>query len=107
MKPNFTSIRAQGPHDAPFPIPGAPRFHPRPDALLKLGHDPVCRLVSLASMIVVSSVASCTFSRRDAVGVTCRLNTVSGHLTAPCGDFGKSADVDRFDEIGSHIWSTI
>ena len=32
---------------------------------------------------------------------------VSGHLTAPCRDFGKSADVDRFDEIGSHIWSII
>ena len=33
-------------------------------------------LVSLASMIVASSVASCTFSRRDAVGATCRPNTV-------------------------------
>jgi hypothetical protein len=32
---------------------------------------------------------------------------VSGLLTAPCGDFDKSADVDRFGEIGSHIWSTI
>ena len=31
----------------------------------------------------------------------------SGLLTAPCGDFDKSADVDRFGEIGSHIWSTI
>ena len=38
----------------------------------------ICRaasLVSLASMIVVSSVASCTFSRPDAAGATCRLNT--------------------------------
>jgi len=34
-------------------------------------------------------------------------STVSGLLTAPCGDFDKSADVDRFGEIGSHIWSTI
>ena len=33
--------------------------------------------------------------------------SVSGLLTAPCGDFDKSADVDRFGEIGSHIWSTI
>ncbi|HEX7563027.1 MAG TPA: hypothetical protein VF396_07195, partial [Bradyrhizobium sp.] len=32
---------------------------------------------------------------------------VSGLLTAPCGGFDKSADVDRFDGIGSHIWSTI
>ena len=28
-------------------------------------------------------------------------------LTAPCRDFCKSSDVDRIDEIGSHIWSTI
>jgi len=35
------------------------------------------------------------------------ISIVSGHLTAPCRDFGKSADVDRFDEIGSHIWSII
>jgi hypothetical protein len=34
-------------------------------------------------------------------------SNVSGLLTAPCGDFDKSADVDRFGEIGSHIWSTI
>jgi hypothetical protein len=33
--------------------------------------------------------------------------SVSGLLTAPCGDFDKSADLDRFGEIGSHIWSTI
>jgi transposase len=26
-------------------------------------------------------------------------------LTAPCGDFDKSADVDRFGEIGSHRWT--
>jgi hypothetical protein len=39
--------------------------------------------------------------------VLLRACTVSGHLTAPCRDFGKSADVDRFDEIGSHIWSII
>jgi hypothetical protein len=32
---------------------------------------------------------------------------VSGLLTAPCGGFDKSADVDRFNGIGSHIWSTI
>lgn len=28
-------------------------------------------------------------------------------MTAPCGGIDKSAEVDRFDEIGSHIWSTI
>ncbi len=28
-------------------------------------------------------------------------------MTPPCRDFGKSADVDRFDEIGLHIWPTI
>ncbi len=32
---------------------------------------------------------------------------VSGLLTAPCGDFGKSADVGRSGGIGSHIWLTI
>jgi hypothetical protein len=32
---------------------------------------------------------------------------VSDLLTAPCGDIDESADVDRFDGIGSHIWSTI
>src|SRR2546429_8898181 len=31
----------------------------------------------------------------------------SGVLTAPCGGADNSSDVDRFGEIGSHIWSTI
>jgi hypothetical protein len=34
-------------------------------------------------------------------------SAVSDLLTAPCGDIDESADVDRFDGIGSHIWSTI
>ena len=34
-------------------------------------------------------------------------SVVSGLLTAPCGHIDKSAEVDRFEEIGSHIWSTI
>ena len=28
-------------------------------------------------------------------------------MTAPCGGIEKTAEVDRFDEIGSHIWLTI
>src|SRR5258705_12342056 len=31
----------------------------------------------------------------------------SGVLTAPCGGADNLSDVDRFGEIGSHIWSTI
>src|SRR6266404_2147118 len=31
----------------------------------------------------------------------------SGVLTAPCGGADNSSDVDRFSEIGLHIWSTI
>ena len=31
----------------------------------------------------------------------------SGVLTAPCGGADNSSDVDRFIEIGLHIWSTI
>ena len=40
---------------------------------------PTANLVNLVSMIVVSSVASCTFSRQDAAGATCRLNTAGDH----------------------------
>jgi hypothetical protein len=37
------AVGAQGPHDAPFPISGAPRFQPGPDAALKLHNDAVAR----------------------------------------------------------------
>src|SRR5260370_30461018 len=36
-----------------------------------------------------------------------RQYTDSGVLTAPCGGADNSSDVDRFGEVGSHIWSTI
>jgi len=31
----------------------------------------------------------------------------SGVLAAPCGGADNSSDVDRFSEIGLHIWSTM
>src|SRR6478736_9625666 len=33
--------------------------------------------------------------------------TDNGVLTAPCGGADNSSNVDRFIEIGLHIWSTI
>jgi serine/threonine-protein kinase HipA len=35
------AVRPQGPDDAPFVTPRAPRFEPRPDALLKVAYDAV------------------------------------------------------------------
>ena len=46
-------------------------------------------------------------TRKVQISAEVTASSVSGHLTAPCRDFGKSADVDRFDGIGSHIWSII
>jgi hypothetical protein len=56
--------------------------------------DPVIWTKSVAAL--VGCVAALTSSRH-----------ISDLLTAPCGGFDKSADVDRFDGIDSHIWSTI
>jgi hypothetical protein len=42
----------------------------------------------------------------DIQRVRCRYSD-SGVLTAPCGGADNSSDVDRFSEIGLHIWSTI
>src|SRR5258707_7613747 len=46
-------------------------------------------------------------SRRRFLNKPLRSWKDSGVLTAPCGGADNSSDVDRFSEIGLHIWSTI
>jgi len=62
--------------------------------LIDICRAAVCRaasLVSLASMIVASSVEFCTFSRPDAVGATCRPNMVRPPRSTIATTDGRSA----------------
>jgi transposase len=91
-------------------VDGLLRDKTRPSRIPRFGPEVAERVVALTLADPPTETTHWTadlMARASDISASAVRRIVSDLLTAPCGDFDKSADVDRSGGIGSHIWSTI